>query len=79
MSNRSKGVSFSERANALSVAESYNEHLPLPTTTQMSGTTTRVALSSRMKMDKYAYRYMYERMMERSEGRPRSPVHANLC
>lgn len=76
MLNRSKGIPFSDRPNALSVAESYNEHLPLPTTTQMSGTKPRAVLSTTMRMDKYAYRYMYERMMERSAGGSRTPIDA---
>ncbi|SCZ98672.1 BZ3500_MvSof-1268-A1-R1_Chr7-1g09237 [Microbotryum saponariae] len=60
-------VPFSERKDKLSIQESLNGHLGLPSADDRSGDAPRVVLSSTMDPKKYAYRIAYERPMERSE------------
>ncbi|SCV70905.1 BQ2448_3667 [Microbotryum intermedium] len=59
---------FLERKDKLSIQESMNGHLGLPSADDRSGDAPRVALSSTMDPRKYAYRIAYERPMERSEA-----------
>ncbi|GAA5891975.1 hypothetical protein JCM5296_004649 [Sporobolomyces johnsonii] len=61
-------VPFSRRDGKLTLQESLNDHLPLPTAAQTSGTSVRVALAAtESNPTDYDYRIAYERAMERSE------------
>ncbi|GAA5833404.1 hypothetical protein JCM5353_008438 [Sporobolomyces roseus] len=60
-------VPFSKREGKLTLQESLNDHLPLPTSAELSGTKPRIALSSTKNPADYDYRIAYERAMERSE------------
>ncbi|GAA5927523.1 DNA-directed DNA polymerase alpha subunit POL12 [Sporobolomyces koalae] len=60
-------VPFRDRQGKLTLQESLNDHLALPTAAATTGTKPRVALSSAKNPQDYAYRIAYERAMERSE------------
>lgn len=61
-------VPFSARPMRLTVQESLNPELPLPTSDQVLSTRQRVALQANADPKDYAYRIAFERAMERSEG-----------
>lgn len=61
-------IPFATRANKLTVQETLNGHLALPTSAQLAGSNIRVALASSTNPKDYDYRIAYERPMERSEG-----------
>lgn len=64
-------IPFSTRSNKLTVQESLNAHLTLPTSSQIAGDGTnkpRVKLTASTNPADYDYRIAYERAMERSEG-----------
>ena len=50
--------------------ESLNSQLHLSTARQNEGDNVRIKLASTRNPKDYDYRYMYEKMMERSEGAP---------
>ncbi|GAA5880712.1 hypothetical protein JCM16303_004322 [Sporobolomyces ruberrimus] len=58
---------FSQRQGKLTLQESLNDHLALPTAAETSGSKPRIALSSTKNPADYDYRIAYERAMERSE------------
>ncbi|GJN89906.1 hypothetical protein Rhopal_002895-T1 [Rhodotorula paludigena] len=60
-------IPFATRANKLTVQETLNGHLALPTSAQLAGSNIRVALASSTNPKDYDYRIAYERPMERSE------------
>ncbi|GAA6004840.1 hypothetical protein JCM11491_002251 [Sporobolomyces phaffii] len=60
-------VPFAQRQGKLTLQESLNDHLALPTAAESSGSKPRVALSSTRNPADYDYRIAYERAMERSE------------
>ncbi|BGP47016.1 DNA-directed DNA polymerase alpha subunit pol12 [Rhodotorula kratochvilovae] len=60
-------IPFSTRANKLTVQESLNAHLPLPTSAQLAGSTPRVDFEVDRHPKDYDYRIAFERAMERSE------------
>ncbi|GAA5950810.1 hypothetical protein JCM21900_002025 [Sporobolomyces salmonicolor] len=60
-------VPFSRRDGKLTLQESLNDHLPLPTAAQTSGTSLRILLGTDRSQTDYNYRIAYERAMERSE------------
>ncbi|BGP54723.1 hypothetical protein JCM8202_003228 [Rhodotorula sphaerocarpa] len=60
-------VPFSARPMRLTVQESLNPELPLPTSDQVLSTRQRVALQANADPQDYAYRIAFERAMERSE------------
>ncbi|BGP14896.1 DNA-directed DNA polymerase alpha subunit pol12 [Rhodosporidiobolus nylandii] len=60
-------VPFATRQNKLTIQETLNSHLSLPTSAQMAGNTSRVALAASTNPQDYNYRIGYERSMERSE------------
>lgn len=67
-------VPFSARPMRLTVQESLNPELPLPTSDQVLSTRQRVALQANADPQDYAYRIAFERAMERSEGARASPA-----
>ncbi|GAA6050009.1 hypothetical protein JCM3770_001911 [Rhodotorula araucariae] len=60
-------IPFSTRANKLTVQESLNAHLALPTSAQLAGSTPRVDFEVERHPKDYDYRIAFERAMERSE------------
>ncbi|GAA5868785.1 hypothetical protein JCM3774_003893 [Rhodotorula dairenensis] len=60
-------VPFSARPSRLTVQESLNPDLPLPTSDQLVSNAPRVALTAATNPADYAYRIAFERAMERSE------------
>ncbi|GAA5962523.1 hypothetical protein JCM3765_003717 [Sporobolomyces pararoseus] len=60
-------IPFAQRQGKLTLQESLNDHLPLPTSTESTGSKPRVALSTNQDPTDYDYRIAYERAMERSE------------
>ncbi|GAA5892906.1 DNA-directed DNA polymerase alpha subunit POL12 [Sporobolomyces salmoneus] len=60
-------IPFSQRPDKLTLQESLNDHLPLPTSAETTGSKARVALSSSKNPADYDYRIAYERAMDRSE------------
>jgi DNA polymerase alpha subunit B len=58
---------FHARPAKLALQETLNKSLSLPTARQKSSEHSRITLASTMDPKAYTYRYMYERMMERSE------------
>ncbi|KAK4704750.1 DNA polymerase alpha subunit B, partial [Phenoliferia sp. Uapishka_3] len=65
-------IPFLLRPNPFTLQETLNGHIPLPTSEQSRGTAMRTKLFSTTNPADYNYRYMYEKMMERSEGELRS-------
>lgn len=61
-------VPFLLRPNPFDLQEFLNSHLSLSTPAQNAGSAVRTKLFSRADPKAYMYRYMYERMMDRSEG-----------
>lgn len=68
MGNARATKSFATRTNRLALQESLNKGLQLPTEEQRLGKKIRISLASASDPREYDYRYMYERMMARSEG-----------
>ncbi|GAA5936090.1 hypothetical protein JCM3775_003577 [Rhodotorula graminis] len=60
-------IPFSTRSNKLTVQESLNAHLALPTSAQLAGNQVRVTLAAQNDPKDYDYRIAFERAMERSE------------
>ncbi|GAA5988797.1 hypothetical protein JCM11641_004856 [Rhodosporidiobolus odoratus] len=60
-------VPFSTRQTKLTVQETLNSHLSLPTSAQIAGSAPRVTLAASTNPADYNYRIGYERSMERSE------------
>lgn len=63
----SSAIPFNQRPASAPAQEPLNSHLPLAFPS--SATTSRIMLSSTADPTSYNYRYMYERMMERSESK----------
>lgn len=61
------GVRFQDRQNALEVVESLNGHLPSTAEDGRQGNHSRIALASNADPKAYSYRYMFERIKDRSE------------
>ncbi|POY74018.1 hypothetical protein BMF94_2829 [Rhodotorula taiwanensis] len=60
-------VPFASRPSRLTVQESLNPELPLPTSDQLVSNQSRVTLRATTNPADYAYRIAFERAMERSE------------
>ncbi|TNY19944.1 DNA polymerase alpha/epsilon subunit B-domain-containing protein [Rhodotorula diobovata] len=60
-------IPFSTRSNKLTVQETLNAHLALPTSAQLAGSNVRVALRAQNDPRDYDYRIAFEKAMERSE------------
>ncbi|KAL8293514.1 hypothetical protein RQP46_000215 [Phenoliferia psychrophenolica] len=66
-SSAAPAVPFLLRPNPFAVQESLNDHVRLSTARQNEGDVPRTKLASSTNPKDYDYRYMYEKMMERSE------------
>lgn len=71
-------IPFSARPSRLTVQESLNPELPLPTSEQLVSNSARVALTATTNPADYAYRIAFERAMERSEGAAKAFHALNL-
>lgn len=58
--------------------ETVNGHVPLSTPEQNRGSAVRTKMSATRNPKDYDFRYMYEKMMERSEGPSRSLHRSEL-